>query len=658
VTSLEQLGDLIKAHRELRKLTQDQVVGELRGRRISTNRSAIAHLEQGLRLPKTEVVESLCVLLGLPPRYWAPFLDPAAIQRFEFEEVLSELVGTAATLDGHDKSTTEVVQQEIAALFRKTVSDSQTYDRFNSILVAYGGPQVSVEFFSRYLGARAFGSLDALRSAVKRYQLDAIRLFSTFTEAFARLNALGQLEAVLAPLQSRSLSRYTERDDWDAQIEIIPEHRLADLGYASAPRLRQEAKERGILKLFLEDLAAGIRATGRSALVDVPPKTRNRMDSLLRKFESKFSHGLLSPLFAPEPDELLREANRLAPKSEDELRQLEETQRTATKNLARYLAADHMDVYVATSMRSHADYVSVNRLVSQLFAHAKLRPLKLRYFNPTQSWVEDRIAKGLVEALMLRRAEVTLYMAQKVDTFGKDSEASVALGQGKPVIVYAPKFLLEDGTDTEVLFRKPRSELMALLEPGERDDIDDAVDDHAIISRVLESKLLRSSRGALEDLARRHWADFDLRGEAERINALTREETVKLREEYRRWIDAAVAQDAADVDFDSLRPHIVSVFVSTGVRAEERARLFREIHPLALQIILSTGVLNGIVVARTVEQCAEVLSSLLENSLLLHLQKDEHNYRLIETSTSSTIRVISRHRLLRHAFQLHYGARV
>ena len=65
--------------------------------------------------------------------------------------------------------------------------------------------------------------------------------------------------------------------------------------------------------------------------------------------------------------------------------------------------------------------------------------LNLRYFNPTQSWIDDRIAKGLVEALMLRRATVTIYMAQKTDTFGKDSEASVALGQGRPVIVYVPK---------------------------------------------------------------------------------------------------------------------------------------------------------------------------------------------------------------------------
>ena len=98
------------------------------------------------------------------------------------------------------------------------------------------------------------------------------------------------------------------------------------------------------------------------------------------------------------------------------------------RNLASYLSADYLDLYVATSMRSDADYVSVDQFVKTLFVNDLIRPLKLRYFNPTQSWIEDRIAKGLVEALMLKRAAVTIYMAQKSDTFGKDSEASVALG--------------------------------------------------------------------------------------------------------------------------------------------------------------------------------------------------------------------------------------
>src|SRR2546430_5906662 len=138
-------------------------------------------------------------------------------------------------------------------------------------------------------------------------------------------------------------------------------------------------------------------------------------------------------------------------------------------------------------MRSDADFVSVNHFVRGLFSHDKIRPLKLRHFNPTQSWIEDRIAKGLVEALMLRRAGVTIYMAQKSDTFGKDSEASVALGQGKPVIVYVPKLAFGESAaaiDTEKLFQKSRAELIGMLDSNDRQDIDEGVDEQALVSRI------------------------------------------------------------------------------------------------------------------------------------------------------------------------------
>lgn len=147
-----------------------------------------------------------------------------------------------------------------------------------------------------------------------------------------------------------------------------------------------------------------------------------------RKFDPSSRHSLFSPLFLPDPDQLERKADQIGPKVETDLERMAATQAIAQQNLAHYLSADYLDLYVATSMRSDADFVSVNRFVTALFKHDAVRVLKLRYFNPTQSWIDDRVAKGLVEALMLKRASLTIYMAQKEDTFGKDSEASVALG--------------------------------------------------------------------------------------------------------------------------------------------------------------------------------------------------------------------------------------
>ena len=320
------------------------------------------------------------------------------------------------------------------------------------------------------------------------------------------------------------------------------------------------------------------------------------------------------------------------------------------RNLASYLSADYLDLYVATSMRSDADYVSVDQFVKTLFVNDLIRPLKLRYFNPTQSWIEDRIAKGLVEALMLKRAAVTIYMAQKSDTFGKDSEASVALGQGKPVIVYVPKLTVgKDVVDTETLYQLTRSELVRMTEDADPDfEIDDAIDKEALVGVILTSRIDSASDEDLVDSIRRHWHDFDLYGEAARIHK------AHLKADYRRVLDSIIQTDHTVNIPENIRDDLVRILVATAIRFEGRAKVFREIHPLALQVILSTGVLNGILVVRSVEQCAVVLHALLRNSLELDIVTDEKNYRLVERTTDSTVRVISRHKLLGNAFERHY----
>ncbi|MPN30075.1 hypothetical protein SDC9_177532 [bioreactor metagenome] len=87
------------------------------------------------------------------------------------------------------------------------------------------------------------------------------------------------------------------------------------------------------------------------------------------------------------------------------------------------------------------------------------------------------------------------------------------------------------------------------------------------------------------------------------------------------------------------------------MRFERRAKVFREVHPLALQIILSSGVLNGILVVRSIDSCAKLVNALIENNLELEITEDDDNYKLIEKNTLSTIRVISKHRLIANSFK-------
>jgi hypothetical protein len=107
------------------------------------------------------------------------------------------------------------------------------------------------------------------------------------------------------------------------------------------------------------------------------------------------------------------------------------------RNQSAYLVSDHLDVYVATSMREPHEYLAVNELCRVIFEHPSLAPLKLRWFDPTQAYCQDRIDKGLAEALMLKRAN-TVYLVQESDTLGKDSELASTLAQPRETGWSAP----------------------------------------------------------------------------------------------------------------------------------------------------------------------------------------------------------------------------
>ncbi|WP_224367578.1 helix-turn-helix domain-containing protein [Hyalangium versicolor] len=647
--SLQELGEQVQAARAQKNLSQEALAKAISP---PTNRSVVAHLEQGRRVPAPEVLTRLCEFLGIPSRFWKAFLEEDYRRRLLFEEALSELVGRVVSLRTHDEHTIDVANSAVLELFKISRTPDQAFDAFNSVLVFYDVPQCSKAFFDRYFGPDAIRSAEELLNHVRAYQKDAIRLFSTFEHAYEQMNDTLNLSELLAPLAPRKDDKLRTRSNWET-IEIIPDDRLPDLGYISAEKARQEHDERELLAAFLREAGEAL-SQDKSALANYSEKKKRKMDSLLRKFNSNIQHGFLSPLFTPDPDALRREADYLAPKEASDLARMADTQATAQRNLARYLAADHLDVYVATSMRSDADFVSVNNFCLGLFNNPALEPLRLRYFNPTQSWIEDRVAKGLVEALMLKRSAMTLYMAQKSDTFGKDSEASVALGQGKPVIVYVPRlYIPEIDLNTESLGQKSRADLQQLVarEGNDEDkEPDETMDVQALLSRLITIRLNAADDLVLIKAAQNHWADFDLYGEATRI----KEEE---RGQYRSWLDAVVRKRNATPPSPNVRTHLIGILVAAAVGFERRAKTFREQHPLALQVILSTGVLNGILVTRAIDSCAQLVRALIRNEVDSDLEIDDNNYRLVERTTRSTMRVISRHTMIANAFTAFYKRR-
>jgi hypothetical protein len=63
-----------------------------------------------------------------------------------------------------------------------------------------------------------------------------------------------------------------------------------------------------------------------------------------------------------------------------------------------------MDVYFATSMRKAWEYKDLYEFIDRLMSAEEVKDLGLRYFDPTQAYTDNRVNKGLVEALMLKRA--------------------------------------------------------------------------------------------------------------------------------------------------------------------------------------------------------------------------------------------------------------
>jgi hypothetical protein len=223
----------------------------------------------------------------------------------------------------------------------------------------------------------------------------------------------------------------------------------------------------------------------------------------------------------PEERCVLGHATDLSKVNKNVIARAESIKAVGKDNAHEYLVIDDLDVYVATSMREFEEYKSFKELLTDVFKHPDLAKLNLRYFDPTIIYCENRIAQGLLEALMLKRAKLTLYVAGKTDTFGKDSECAATLVQGKPVVVY-----VEETND-------------------------------------------------------------DKKGKMDR-----------------------------------------------------RARLFKDIHPLGLQVCHQTGVANGVIVVRNSQDCRHIIRGLLLHTLEVKLDKIGVGFVLKEEKTQSILRVV------------------
>jgi len=292
------------------------------------------------------------------------------------------------------------------------------------------------------------------------------------------------------------------------------------------------------------------------------------------------------------------------PNDEDARQQLadrEEIVKQGRENHDAYLVSDHLDVYVATSMREPHEFVMVHQVVKEVFESSALSKLNLRYFDPTQAYCDDRIDKGLAEGLMLKRAKCTLYLAQESDTLGKDSELASTLAQGKPVIAYIPRVTEAEAPEyVEKLVKAVRQE-------APKDE---------------EIKLVLQQLRVFDPTAA--WSDKGVR----------------------TWLDDPSGVNIADAKArlaKRIREHY-----------DGRAKTLKESHPLGIQVHLETGVANGVLVARTPVECAQLIRRILTRTLEFDIEEkgcDKNRCLLLkEKLTGSIFRVVTGDRFLTNAF--------
>lgn len=114
----------------------------------------------------------------------------------------------------------------------------------------------------------------------------------------------------------------------------------------------------------------------------------------------------------------------------------------------------------------------------------------------------------------------------------------------------------------------------------------------------------------------------------------------------RRWLESE-----ADLDLPLAKERLSKSLIG---HYEQRARTLREVHPLGIQVNLTTGVANGVLVVRTAENCAELIRRVLMGALEFDLETriiQEQEYILLrERISDSVFRVMTGDAMLTNAF--------
>lgn len=515
------------------------------------------------------------------------------------------------------------------------------YSQFNELLLIVNKDRVTKFFFEYFFETSC--SIEDIWKGVRKFQETAMLCFGNFIFAYRILSKVQTPEEFKRHVgdycveASELWYKFKNRREKILNTKVIPKKETPVLGYISSAEIRVEHKIAERLHQLLpqsdtwEDLLLALQAMKERAKEDT---VVNRAIRLIEKFRSK-DPGSITPA------DLQHRLEADKQNIDKRYKTLQETETDGAKNTDIYLTWDHMDIYFATSMRNSWEYEELFDFVSKLMNQPieklpeklkdrsnelqgkTLEELKARYFDPTQSYDKNRINKGLIESLMLKRAACTVYSVQDTDTLGKDSELAATLAQGKPVIAYAPTINVEDKTSRYFEERPAnlKSRLQFVLYADERN------------LKPEETSYLLNFLPRLEEF-----------------------------ENQMLW--KSITDEAAMKRFQQDHRDELTRFCQILAASEERIytkreQTLRKDHPLAIQVHLDSGVANGVLLVREIQTCADLLLRVLTNTMEFDVEDEPEIecWILKETLSKSIYRVVTRDPKLTNCFWNFYPDR-
>jgi len=509
--------------------------------------------------------------------------------------------------------------QELMKLIDKAIThiqkDNLGYEQFNEILLLLGEDRVERPFFEFFFlmsgdkkPLKRIGK-EKIKKGIIKFRGYAMLLCGNFKYAFkiwSKLKTWQELLKELAPhcVLWEAEKRKAKRCKPALETKAIPRNRTRFTGYLMKKELDHD----------LATLAAlGSQIYGDQFVKDLnlDQAQRNLMNEIVAK------SGVNTKEWEGKIDLVSEQIRKLR----DEFYA---TRKVAKANTLTYLTWDYIDVYFATSMREAWEFFSTFDFIKEV--KPTLRKMGLRYFDPTQSFTEERLDKGLVEGLMLKRAKCTVYFVQEADTLGKDAELAATLAQGKPVIAYVPKFphrvLIKRIQEYPLKYLWKRTLVLKA---------EDVFIDNRFLVDVDNFGLGEEGLRTFENAFFPELERFLYHGRT--FNFIESEEELFKEKFHNGYKDACKLLALAENRY-----------------WERRAETLKRKHPLGLQVDLSSGVANGVLVVRSASDCIRLISQFFKGGLKFRIENKEYVRQLVENSTDSTFRVVTNNRCLTNAF--------